>query len=156
MSNLITARLKSGEKVPIGYNIGGYYPFFFIRKEWGNIPSFMAMIGWLISNAETIFIGAYGTGSAPDCYTYLDPLEFEFNLYHNWPVMTPPDGPTLRKFTETKDLYGYKHIRMRYYGPNSHKIRVKFVDGIYTEVFYRISGDPVKVHWTWESYKRFS
>ncbi len=156
MSNLIVANLKNGKEVAIGYNMGGHFPMFFIRREWGNVPSFNNMLDWLKVNAESIFIGSYGTGPAPYCYTSLSPVEFGNQASLEWRVMTG-GFRTLTPPTESKEDIFYKHIRVRYYGSNSHKVRIKFIDGIYTEMRYSIPlCRMTEVHWTYESPKRFA
>lgn len=141
MSNAIVARLKSGKQVVIGHNAGGWYPVFFIRKEWGNVPSTSSLLDWMHKNVESIFIGSYSFGPAPQCYTWLTPAEFEVQVLRGWTIMQGI-GTLEYQFDDPKTFGGYfKQVRVRHYGYGCYKSKVTFTRGLYI--------DSMRTAWTW-------
>lgn len=139
MSNAIVARLKSGKQLVIGHNAGGWYPFFFIRKEWGNVPSTSNLLDWMRREVEAVCIGSYSFGPAPQCYTWLTPAEFEVQVIQGWTIMQ--GGCELEHQFENPNTSGFKQIRERHYGLGGHRIKVTFNKGLYI--------DSMQVAWTW-------
>lgn len=139
MSNAIVAKLKSGKHVVIGHNAGGWYPYFFIRKEWGNMPSTSRMLDWMRKEVDSVCIGAYSPGPAPVCYTWLTPSEFEVQVEKNWTVMK--NLFDLRYPFETPGNFRFKQIRVRHYGHGCNKSKVTFTRGLYI--------DSMHTAWTW-------
>lgn len=139
MSNAIVARLKSGKQVVIGHNAGGWYPMFFIRKEWGNVPSTSHMLDWMRKKVESISIGAYSPGVAPFCYTWLTPAEFEVQVLRGWTVMLGLYD--LKYQFDNPNDFGFKQIRVRHYGYGGYKSKVTFTRGLYI--------DSMRTAWTW-------
>lgn len=140
MSNAIVARLKSGKQLVIGHNAGGWYPYFFIRKEWGNIPSVVHLLDWMSKEVEAVCIGSYSFGPAPQCYTWLSPSEFQTQVVQGWTIMNG-GGCELKYQFENPNTFGFKQVRVRHYGYGCHKSPIKFDRGLYI--------DSVGIAWTW-------
>lgn len=145
MSNAIVARLKSGKQVVIGHNAGGWYPYFFIRKEWGNIPSTTYMLNWMHKEVESICIGAYNFGPAPYCYTWLTPAEFEVQVLKSWTVMSALYR--LKYPYENSHDLGFKQVRVRHYGYGHYRSKFTFDRGLYM--------DSLHTAWTWRPVRQF-
>lgn len=138
MSNAIVARLKSGKQLVIGHNAGGWYPSFFIRKEWGNVPSIVHLLDWMNKEVEAVCIGSYSFGSGP--YTWLSPSEFQTQVVQGWTIMHG-SGCELKYQFENPNTFGFKQVRVRHYGHGRYKSKIIFDRGLYI--------DSMHIAWTW-------
>ena len=141
MFNAIVARLKSGKQVVIGHNASGWYPMFFIRKEWGNVPSTSNLLDWMRRGVEAVCIGSYNFGPVPQCYIWLTPAEFEVQVLRGWTIMQGIG--TLEDQFDDPITFGhyFKQVRVRHYGRGRNRSKVTFTRGLYI--------DSMNTSWTW-------